>query len=134
MTEEKVYGFTDSKSKKEVLTKETIVQMVGEVSTEIGENYIKFTNGILIQWGETVHAKGTTVMSDVNLPIAHKDASYSVVVTPQRNGSLVEKYWVGDIGGNNANKTERHFNVTSYSNNAENYEKSLNWVTIGRWK
>lgn len=134
MTEEKVYGFTDSKSKKEVLTKETIVQMVEEVSTEIGENYIKFANGILVQWGKTTHAKGTIVTSDVNLPMAYKDREYSVVVTPQRNGSLVEKYWIGDKGGNNTNKTERHFNVTSYSNNAENYDKDLNWVTIGRWK
>lgn len=108
-------------------------KILGE-SSELGENYIKFANGFLVQWGQTTHAKGTIVTSDVDLPIAYKDVSYSVVVTPQRNGSLVEKYWIGDKGGNNTNKTERHFNVSSYSNNAENYDKGLNWITIGRWK
>lgn len=133
MPEEKIYGFTDSKSKREVLTKETTEQMIEGVSMEIGEKYIKFENGILVQWGNTTQGKGITVESDINLPIPYKDAEYSIVATPQRNGSLIEKFWIGDKGGNNANKTESHFNISSYCN-IDNYEKSLNWITIGSWK
>lgn len=133
MTEEKIYGFTDSKSKREVLARETIEQMVKEVGTEIGENYIKFANGFLLQWGTTAHGKTELETSDVDLYVPYRDAGYRVSLTPGRNGNLIEKFWVGDRGGNNNNRTKNHFNITSEAKEVR-YERAIEWVTFGRWK
>lgn len=133
VTEEKVYGFTDSKSKKEVLTKEKIEQMVEEVSTEIGENYIKFANGFLLQWGTTAHDKVKLATSDVDLPVPYRDAGYRVSLTPGRNGNLIDKFWVGDSGGNNNQRTPNHFNVSSQAEQIS-YDRAIEWATFGRWK
>lgn len=133
MPEEKIYGFTDSKSKREVLTKEKIEQMIGDASAEIGDGYIKFANGFLLQWGTTAHGKVALETSDVNLQIPYKDAGYRVSLTPGRNGNLIDKLWVGDRGGNNNERTEKHFNVTSESKQTT-YDRAIEWVTFGRWK
>lgn len=110
---------------------------VKELSMEVGKNvnYIKFANGVLIQWGNVDQAAGGTVTSNVNLYLPYKEnVDYAVIVTPQRNGSIVEKYWVGDQGGNNTNKTNKFFQISSFTNNVTNYGKGFNWVTIGFWK
>lgn len=110
---------------------------VKELSMEVGKNvnYIKFANGVLIQWGNVDQAAGGTATSNVNLYLPYKEnVDYAVIVTPQRNGSIVEKYWVGDKGGNNVNKTNKFFQISSLTNNVTNYGKGFNWVTIGFWK
>lgn len=131
MANEKTYGFTDSKSKKEVYTKEEADEKHG---MELGENYIKFANGFLIQWGTTTHGKYATATSDVNLPVAYRDAGYRVSLTPGRNGNLIKAFWVGDGGGNNTNRTKNHFHVSSTTDKTPTYERDIEWVTIGRWK
>ena len=110
---------------------------VKELGMEVGKNvnYIKFANGVLIQWGNVDQAAGGTATSNVNLYLPYKEnVDYAVIVTPQRNGSVVEKYWVGDQGGNNINKTNKFFQISSLTNNVTNYGKGFNWVTIGFWK
>lgn len=102
--------------------------------SELGENYIKFANGFLLQWGTTTHGKYITVTSDVNLPIAYRDAGYRVSLTPGRNGNMIEKFWVGDSGGNNTNRTKNHFNVSSLADKTPSYERDIEWISIGRWK
>lgn len=110
---------------------------VKELSMEVGKNvnYIKFANGVLIQWGNVDQVAGSTATSNVDLYLPYKEnVDYAVIVTPQRNGSVVEKYWVGDQGGNNVNKTNKFFQISSLTNNITNYGKGFNWVTIGFWK
>lgn len=110
---------------------------VKELGMEVGKNvnYIKFANGVLIQWGNVDQAAGGTATSNVNLYLPYKEnVDYAVIVTPQRNGSIVEKYWIGDQGGNNINKTNKFFQISSLTNNVTNYGKRFNWVTIGFWK
>lgn len=110
---------------------------VKELGMEVGKNvnYIKFANGVLIQWGNVDQVAGNTATSNVNLYLPYKEnVDYAVIVTPQRNGSIVEKYWVGDQGGNNANKTNKFFQISSLTNNVTSYGKGFNWVTIGFWK
>lgn len=102
--------------------------------SELGDSYIKFANGFLLQWGTTTHGKYITVTSDVNLPIAYRDAGYRVSLTPGRNGNMIEKFWVGDSGGNNTSRTKNHFNVSSLADKTPSYERDIEWITFGRWK
>lgn len=106
---------------------------VKELISEWGENYYKFANGLLIQWGSTTHEKYAIATSSVNLPVAYRDAGYRVSISPGRNGNLIDKCWIGDSGGNNNNKTANHFNITSEAKQLT-YGRGIDWITIGRWK
>ncbi len=107
-------------------------ERISGLHSEIGTNYVKNANGLLIQWGTSIHGKYITVTSNVNLPIPYKSVDYRIIVSPGRNGNLVNEFWVGDTGGNNK-RTERSFNISSIAKNA-NYEKDFEWITIGKWK
>lgn len=107
-------------------------KILGE-SSEIGDNYIKFANGFLLQWGTTTHGKVALATSDVDLPVSYRDAGYRVSLTPGRNGNLIDKLWVGDSGGNNNNRTQNRFNVSSEAKQTS-YDRAIEWMTIGRWK
>lgn len=103
------------------------------LNCELGEKYIKFENGFLLQWGITTHEKYAIVSSDVNLPVAYRDARYRVSLTPGRNGNVIKAFWVGDAAGNNTNRTPTHFNVSSTSD-GPTHDRDIEWIAIGRWK
>ena len=103
------------------------------LNCELGEKYIKFENGFLLQWGITTHEKYAIVSSDVNLPVAYRDAGYRVSLTPGRNGNVIKAFWVGDAAGNNTNRTPTHFNVSSTSD-GPTHDRDIEWIAIGRWK
>lgn len=103
------------------------------LNCELGEKYIKFENGFLLQWGITTHDKYAIVSSDVNLPVAYRDAGYRVSLTPGRNGNVIKAFWVGDAAGNNINRTPTHFNVSSTSD-GPTHDRDIEWIAIGRWK
>ncbi len=107
-------------------------KILGE-SSELGENYIKFENGFLLQWGTTTHDKVKLATSSVNLQVPYRDAGYRVSLTPGRNGNLIEKLWVGDSSGNNNQRTPNHFNVSSQAEQVS-YDRAIEWATFGRWK
>nr|DAO90728.1 MAG TPA: collagen alpha 1(VIII) chain protein [Caudoviricetes sp.] len=107
-------------------------KILGE-SSELGENYIKFENGFLLQWGTTAHDKVKLATSSVNLQVPYRDAGYRVSLTPGRNGNLIEKLWVGDSSGNNNQRTPNHFNVSSQAEQVS-YDRAIEWATFGRWK
>lgn len=111
----------------------TINKILSDNVSELGDNYIKFSNGFLLQWGTTAHDKVKLATSDVDLPVPYRDAGYRVSLTPGRNGNLIEKFWVGDSGGNNNNRTQNHFNISSEAEQTT-YDRAIEWITIGRWK
>lgn len=98
----------------------------------MGDNYIKFANGLLIQWGVSNHGKYATVTSDILLQIPFKDIEYRVQVTPSRNCQSCTGYWIGNAGGNNT-KTAKNFQLTAKYNDSR-YDKDWEWIAIGRWK
>lgn len=108
-----------------------INKSLSESTSEVGNNYIKFANGILIQWGSTTHGPYATVTSTVNLPIPYKDNTYRVQATPSRNCQSCTGHWLGDVGGNNK-KTTKSFQLTAKYNNSA-YDKDWEWITIGCW-
>lgn len=134
MADEKTYGFTESKSKKEVYTKEVMDNLINNLKTESGENYIKFENGILMQWGNVTHGAFGTVTSNIVLPIEFKNQGYRVIVTPCRNGSAVERYWVGNASGTNTKEAGK-FSISDEARTGTTYwERAYDWFAIGRWK
>ena len=103
-----------------------------EINGGLGSNYMKFANGLLIQWGASIHGAYANVTSDVNLPIPYMDKTYRIFVTPGRNCLSCTGYWIGSQEGNNT-RTEKKFQISAtYSN--KTYEKDWEWMTVGRWK
>lgn len=111
----------------------TINKSLSDNVSELGDSYIKFANGFLLQWGITTHDKVKLATSSVNLQVPYRDAGYRVSLTPGRNGNLIEKLWVGDSGGNNNQRTPNHFNVSSQAEQVS-YDRAIEWATFGRWK
>ncbi len=111
----------------------TLNEILSDNVSNLGDSYIKFANGFLLQWGTTTHDKVKLATSSVNLQVPYRDAGYRVSLTPGRNGNLIEKLWVGDSGGNNNQRTPNHFNVSSQAEQVS-YDRAIEWVTFGRWK
>lgn len=105
---------------------------IGLLNSTLGEDYIKYENGLLIQWGVTSHGNAITAGSKVTLPVPYKNINYKVILSPTRNGSIVTKFWVGDIGGN-TNRTISTFEVYSSAEHGT-YTRNFEWFTIGKWK
>ncbi len=105
---------------------------IGLLNSTLGEDYIKYENGLLIQWGVTSHGNAITAGSKVTLPVPYKNINYKVILSPTRNGSIVTKFWVGDIAGN-TNRTINTFEVYSFAEHGE-YTRNFEWFTIGKWK
>lgn len=105
---------------------------IGLLNSTLGEDYIKYENGLLIQWGVTSHGNAITAGSKVTLPVPYKNINYKVILSPTRNGSIVTKFWVGDIGGN-TNRTINTFEVYSSAEHGT-YTRNFEWFTIGKWK
>lgn len=111
----------------------TLNEILSDNVSDLGDSYIKFANGFLLQWGTTTHDKVKLATSSVNLQVPYRDAGYRVSLTPGRNGNLIEKLWVGDSGGNNNQRTPNHFNVSSQAEQIS-YDRAIEWATFGRWK
>lgn len=105
---------------------------IGLLNSTLGEDYIKYENGLLIQWGVTSHGNAITAGSKVTLPVPYKNINYKVILSPTRNGSIVTKFWAGDIGGN-TNRTINTFEVYSSAEHGT-YIRNFEWFTIGKWK
>jgi hypothetical protein len=86
----------------------------GVMSSSLAQNgYIKFGNGVLVQWG--ICTIGTTV----SFPITFSSTNYSVIVTPN-----------GDDGSGYQNTRVPTKNKASFYVNGANWS-SGNWVAIG---
>ncbi len=134
MNDEKTYGFTESKSKREVYTKEVTDNLINNFKTESGEKYIKFENGTLIQWGRANTEAKRQGDILITLPVSFADANYSVSVSTTRNGSILEGIWVADESANQA-KTQKNFRIGYLVKSGQSYYNvGVDWIAIGRWK
>lgn len=113
-------------------TNKGLLDKINEFGSEIGTNYIKYANGLLIQWGSATHGAYMTVRKDVTLPLAYKDTSYEVLISPARNCNVVKNYWVADEAGN-TRKTTKGFSFSSQlESNSSVHERDFYWTTIGK--
>lgn len=105
---------------------------------ELQENdnglYLKYNNGILIQFGVVVYeATAQTVQTQtISFPISFVDTNYKMFLTPTRNTNLVTK--IGEC--NSSGNVERQVwgCVTYVGKSTSNYSITANWMCIGKWK
>lgn len=102
---------------------------------ESGNNYTRWNSGKAEIWGTSAWDAGSTKRGKTVLyPSAIKlyGTPYSVNVTPNINGSIVNKYFVGNSAANAAKYTDG-FEVRAECSTSS-YTVSFDYYIVGRWK
>ena len=113
----------------------SVVNAINELIGELGNNYIKFSNGILITWGETSAFNISTssqTNNDITLPVAYKDSSFKVICSVRDGGP----YWasiVAVMGYPLSNSSIRLLGA-NYIAGATIENIKLSYITVGKWK
>lgn len=113
--------------------KSSLVNAINELIGEFGNNYIKFSNGILISWGTiavgNVPASNNKIIT-INLPQNYIDDNYSCVVTKKGSG----EYW-SFVVETIASRTNSSVSLSIWNNNSDQaILPEMNYITVGRWK
>ena len=111
----------------------SIVNAINELIGELGNNYIKLSNGILIVWG-TTDVGNISPSSEkritINLPQNYIDTNYSCILTKKGMGG----YWTY-IMETVAERTNSSVTLSVWNNsNALAILPGMNYITIGKWK
>ena len=111
----------------------SIVNAINELIGELGNNYIKLSNGILIMWGTTdvgnISASNEKRIT-INLPQNYIDTNYSCIVEKKGTGA----YW-SNITETVANKNNSSVTLSVWNNsNAQATIPGMYYITIGKWK
>ena len=113
----------------------SVVNAINELIIESGNNYIKFSNGTLICWGETSAFNITSssqTNNDITLPVAYKDSSFKVICSVSLGGA----YWasiVATMGYPLSNSSIRVMGANYMAGQTiENIK--ISYITIGKWK
>ena len=111
----------------------SIVNAINELLGDLGNNYIKLSNGILIMWGTT--DVGNISPSNekritINLPQNYIDTNYSCIVSKKGTGA----YW-SNISETIADKNNSSVTLSVWNNsNAQATIPGMYYITIGKWK
>lgn len=111
----------------------SVVNAINELIGELGNNYIKLSNGILIMWG-TVAVGNISSTNEkritIDLPQNYIDTNYSCMLTKKGTGA----YW-SNIAETVADRTNSSMTLSLWNNsNAEATIVGIDYITIGKWK
>lgn len=107
--------------------------LIADYVVEQGSNYIKYSNGRLIQWGRLgSEAISGNVTTTINFPVAFTTQTFTFVYSLGYNGSIAGTHCEGDSGGNNK-RTYQSTTITFWKSGGA-YNIGINWVAIGTWK
>ena len=99
----------------------------------LGTNYVKFANGLLIQWGKKDSPStesGGEGYANVTLPQAFIDTGYTVIATPIYLSSVV----TFEVSAQAATK-DRVYIYTRLSNGTSRVTGvNVFWIALGKWK
>ena len=111
----------------------SIVNAINELIIESGNNYIKFSNGILIMWGTTTVGKippAADKRITIDLPQNYIDTNYSCILTKKGVGG----YWTY-LAETVAERTNSSVTLSVWNNsNAPAVLAGMDYITIGKWK
>ena len=111
----------------------SIVNAINELISELGNNYIKFSNGILITWG-TADVGNISPLSDkrivIDLPQNYIDTNYSCILTKKGNGGFWTYIAETAVGRTNSSVTLSVWN----NSNSPAVLSGMDYITIGKWK
>lgn len=62
------------------------------------------------------------------------DSSYSIIVTPKRNGNTIDKYWTCDYAGNSSELTNSSFNLSFDTKYTTLISIDFSFILIGKYK
>jgi hypothetical protein len=96
---------------------------------EVGTNYIKYANNVMIQWGVSSNSGNSAIGSVVAMPKAFTNSAYMLTATFNAHGSLDAAY--RDVRVHT--KTATTFNATGISNfgTAAFASYTFDWIAIG---
>jgi hypothetical protein len=108
-------------------------EKIESVSPIYGSNsngdFIKFPNGVLIQWGTRVGANGMTV----TLPTAFNTIGYTVSMNAHYNNNTSIVCILSEL-----DRTVSSFRINAWDANTRAASTSTNvavlWIAIGTWK
>ena len=122
-------GFVlDARQGKELDDK--ITELNGNLPEE-GENYIKFANGTLIQWGVANSGSSDGGAVSINFAVPFIDALYRITTTPEYASS---SYPVFLTSAQRVNTERAVIYFRQAYTAAVITGVNANWVAIGRWK
>ena len=108
-------------------------ELNSKLSTESDSGHcIKFPDGMMIQWGNGT-TFNTNAYREVSLYEPFADTTYSVSIEFSRNGNTVDKYWIGDAGGNDTRRVNS-FDLFLSRSTGTQYSVLFSYIAIGRWK
>lgn len=108
--------------------------VVKRVSTTGGSNYVQFADGTMIIWGSgnvdlTVSANSTGIKA-VGFPKDFIDTNYDFIVNAINTSIPVLRQASALYSGKNT-----HWINIQYQNNyAVDWQPSISWIAIGKWK
>ena len=98
---------------------------------EEGDNYIKFKDGTVIQWGRANSGTSSGGAVTINFPVPFIDASYRITATPEYASS---SYPVFLTSAQRVNKERAVIYFRQAYTAAVITGVNANWVAVGRWK
>ena len=98
---------------------------------EEGDNYIKFKDGTVIQWGRANSGASSGGAVTINFPVPFIDASYRITATPEYASS---SYPVFLTSAQRVNKERAVIYFRQAYTAAVITGVNANWVAVGRWK
>lgn len=101
----------------------------GKLPSE-GENYIKFPDGTLMQWGKVESPKDGPSYGMINFMVPFLDKNYSVLVTPIYPNANIPTFTVS-IDKNSTDKATAYFRTNNSGNLTGTF---ASWFAIGQWK
>lgn len=114
-------------------TVDTVAELNGKSIVDFGSNYMKYGNGLLIQWGTARfpgEASGGKGFATINFPKTFANTSYTLIATAKYSGSTLPAFLIS-TNVNSVSKAYVYARTTSMSavTGAE-----CSWLAIGQWK
>ncbi len=112
---------------------DSLSELNGKLSIESDSGHcIKFPDGMMIQWGMG-STSNYNAYREVSLYEPFVDTTYSVSIEFLRNGNTVDKYLIGDAGGNDTRRVNG-FDLYLRRSTGTQYAVVFSYIAIGRWK
>lgn len=104
-------------------------------TTEHTTGYIKYSNGVMIQWGSnTISASAGNASGAIVFSEPFFNTNYRIVITESRNGSVVTGVAECNTAGNVTRTTSNTVVLAKKSPGTGNLEIGCSWIAIGLWK
>lgn len=104
--------------------------LIGKLPEE-SNNYIKFADGTLIQWGRVNSIGNGPGYGTVDFPVQFIDANYSLSATPEYAGS---EYPVFEVSCQRTDASRAVFYFRQNGNTSIITGVYAHWLAIGKWK